>query len=95
MITNAMHRTANFLLIALLLAPMAALHAGAAATKPNILVILADDLGYGDVRCYNADAKVPTPNMDKVAGAGMRFTAAHSPATVCMRSPFFIPIRIL
>ena len=59
-----------------------------AAVKPNILLILADDLGYGDVRCYNADAKVPTPNIDKLASEGMRFTDAHSPATVCTPSRY-------
>jgi arylsulfatase A len=59
-----------------------------AAVKPNIILILADDLGYGDVRCYNADAKVPTPNIDKLASEGMRFTDAHSPATVCTPSRY-------
>jgi arylsulfatase A-like enzyme len=54
-----------------------------AAEKPNILLILADDLGYGDLACYNADSKIPTPNIDRLAGQGMRFTDAHSPATVC------------
>ncbi|MEK0449809.1 MAG: Arylsulfatase [Verrucomicrobiota bacterium] len=54
-----------------------------AATRPNILLILADDLGYGDVRCYNDQSKVPTPNIDRLAREGMRFTDAHSPATVC------------
>ena len=58
------------------------------SVKPNILLILADDLGYGDVRCYNADGKVPTPNIDKLAGEGMRFTDAHSPATVCTPSRY-------
>jgi arylsulfatase A len=61
-----------------------ALSAFASAAKPpNILLILTDDLGYGDVRCYNDQAKVPTPRMDRLAGEGMRFTDAHSPATVC------------
>ena len=54
-----------------------------AAEKPNILLILADDLGYGDVRCYNNRSKVATPNIDRLARDGMRFTDAHSPATVC------------
>jgi arylsulfatase A len=53
------------------------------ATKPNILLILADDLGYGDVRCYNDQSKVATPHLDRLAREGMRFTDAHSPATVC------------
>ena len=50
---------------------------------PNILFILADDLGYGDVGVYNSESKVPTPHLDQFASAGMRFTDAHSPATVC------------
>ena len=52
-------------------------------TKPNIVLILADDLGYGDVSCYNSEAKVATPNIDRLAKSGMRFTDAHSPSTVC------------
>ena len=51
--------------------------------KPNILFILADDLGYGDIGCYNPEAKAPTPNIDRLAKEGMRFTDAHSPSTVC------------
>ena len=51
--------------------------------KPNILFILADDLGYGDIGCYNPEAKAPTPNIDRLAREGMRFTDAHSPSTVC------------
>lgn len=56
---------------------------GAEETRPNILLILADDLGYGDVRCYNDRSKVPTPHIDRLATEGMRFTDAHSPCTVC------------
>lgn len=52
-------------------------------TRPNIVFVLADDLGYGDLRCYNADSKVPTPNLDRLANSGMRFTDAHSGAAVC------------
>jgi arylsulfatase A len=54
-----------------------------AADRPNILLILADDLGYGDLACYNPESKIPTPHLDKLALQGMRFTDAHSPATVC------------
>ena len=50
---------------------------------PNVVIILADDLGYGDVGCYNPDSKIPTPNLDRMANEGMRFTDAHSPCTVC------------
>jgi arylsulfatase A len=73
------------ILFASLLLPVV-LHAAAApkpADQPNILILLADDLGYGDVSCYNDRAKVPTPNLDRLAREGMRFTDAHSPATVC------------
>ena len=51
--------------------------------KPNLIFILADDLGYGDVGCYNPDSKVPTPNLDKLAQQGISFTDAHSSSTVC------------
>ena len=52
--------------------------------KPNVVFILADDLGYGDVSCYNAErGKIPTPNIDALTKAGMRFTDAHSSSGVC------------
>jgi arylsulfatase A-like enzyme len=57
---------------------------------PNIVFILADDLGYGDVGCYNSESKIPTPNLDKLAAAGMRFTDAHSPSTVCTPTRYSI-----
>ncbi len=50
---------------------------------PNIVVILADDLGYGDPVCYNAQSKIPTPHMDRLAREGIRFTDAHTPSAVC------------
>ncbi len=52
-------------------------------TKPNIVYILADDLGYGDVSAYNPDSNISTPHIDKLAVEGMRFTDAHSPSSVC------------
>jgi len=54
-----------------------------AATSPNIVIILADDLGYGDVGCYNPESKIATPSLDRLAGEGLRFTDAHSPSAVC------------
>ena len=51
--------------------------------RPNFVYILADDLGYGDVRCLNPNGKISTPNMDRLAAAGMRFTDAHSSSAVC------------
>ncbi|QEL16089.1 sulfatase family protein [Limnoglobus roseus] len=53
-----------------------------AAPKPNVVVILADDIGYGDFSCYGAP-KIHTPNIDKLAAAGTKFLDAHSPAAVC------------
>src|SRR5437762_7344600 len=50
---------------------------------PNIVFILADDLGYGDVGCFNPQSKIPTPNLDRLASEGIRFTDAHSPSSVC------------
>ena len=50
---------------------------------PNIVFIMADDMGYGDVGVYDAESKIPTPNMDRLAKEGVRFTDAHSPSAVC------------
>ncbi len=50
---------------------------------PNIVVILADDLGYGDPACYSRQSKIPTPAMDRLAEEGIRFTDAHTPSAVC------------
>jgi len=61
-----------------------------ASEHPNILLILADDLGYGDVGCYNPESKVATPNLDRIAEEGIMFTDAHSPSTVCTPSRYSI-----
>jgi arylsulfatase A-like enzyme len=61
--------------------------AATAADKPNIVLILADDIGYGDLSCYGA-VKVKTPNCDKLAAAGIRFTDGHSVASVCTPSRY-------
>jgi arylsulfatase A-like enzyme len=58
--------------------------------KPNIVFILADDLGYGDLGCYNKESKIPTPNLDRLAGEGMRFTDAHAPTSVCTPTRYAI-----
>ncbi|TMM58035.1 arylsulfatase [Maribacter algarum] len=50
---------------------------------PNIIYILADDLGYGDISSFNPGGKINTPNIDKLAQEGMKFTDAHSPSAVC------------
>jgi len=57
------------------------------AQKPNVVIIYADDLGYGDVGCYGA-TKVKTPNIDKLASEGLRFTNAHSPSATCTPSRY-------
>ena len=55
----------------------------ATPSHPNIIFILADDLGYGDLTCQNRDSKIPTLSMDRLAAEGIRFTDAHSPSAVC------------
>jgi len=60
-----------------------------AAERPNIVVILADDLGYGDVQCYNPQrGKIPTPHIDRLTSQGMQFTNAHSSSGVCSPSRY-------
>ncbi|MFY7818344.1 MAG: sulfatase family protein [Akkermansiaceae bacterium] len=60
-----------------------------AKEKPNIVLIYADDLGYGEASCYNPERnKVPTPHIDKLARQGMRFTDAHSSSAVCSPSRY-------
>lgn len=54
----------------------------------NVLVIYADDLGFGDLGCYNSGSKIPTPNLDRLAIQGMRFTDAHSSSGICTPSRY-------
>lgn len=54
-----------------------------ADSKPNIVVILADDMGYGDVQAFNPKSQIPTPNLNRLAEQGMTFVDAHSPSAVC------------
>jgi arylsulfatase A len=64
---------------------------GGAAEKPNIIYILCDDVGYGDVHCLNPErCKIATPNMDRLASQGMTFTDAHSTSAVCTPSRYGI-----
>jgi arylsulfatase A len=76
---------ASWLVAAVVLLVPAApvLAAEPAPHRPNIVFILADDLGYGDLGCYNKDSKIPTPNLDRLARQGLRFTDAHTPSAVC------------
>lgn len=72
---------------ALLLALWGTTAHGADEVAPNIVVIYADDLGYGDLGCYGA-TKVKTPNLDRLAARGIRFTDAHAPAATCTPSRY-------
>jgi len=58
------------------------------AAHPNIVIILVDDMGYGDPGCYNANSKIPTPNIDRLAAEGMRFTDAHASGPLCHPSRY-------
>ncbi|MEM7201985.1 MAG: sulfatase-like hydrolase/transferase [Planctomycetota bacterium] len=73
-------------------APLVALAALASAQTtqqhPNVVLILADDLGYGDVGCFNDQSKIPTPYIDRLAEEGIRLTDAHSPSSVCTRTRY-------
>ncbi len=60
----------------------------AADAKPNVLIILVDDMGYGDPGCYNPKSKIPTPHIDRLASQGLRFTDAHAPGAVCHPSRY-------
>src|SRR5258707_5556720 len=59
----------------------------APTAKPNIVLIYADDVGYGDLSCYGA-TKIKTPNLDRLAAQGMRGTATHSPSATCTPSRY-------
>lgn len=74
-------RTLLACLLALLIVTPAA--AEQPADRPNVVVILCDDLGQGDPGSYNPDSKIPMPNVDRLAAEGMRFTDAHTPSSVC------------
>ena len=71
------------LAVLLLLAIFPALSAAEPLPRPNIVFILCDDLGYGDVKCLNPDGKIATPRLDQIAKEGMIFTDAHSGSGVC------------
>ena len=58
------------------------------SAKPNILFILSDDMGYGDIKAYNPESKIPTPHLDKMAKEGMVFTDAHSGGSTCKPSRY-------
>lgn len=73
---------------------IAAVHTGGISASygeeplPNIIIVYADDLGYGDLSCYNPDSAFDTPRLDRMAREGIRFTDAHSPSTICSPSRY-------
>ena len=87
----------NGILLAALLLPLAPLQA--ATEKPNLIFVLFDDMGYGQPKCYRESTEFKTPNLDRLAQEGMRFTDAHSAASVCTPTRYGVltgryPLRI-
>ncbi len=80
------HRFMKTVLL-LMLASCFIYHGFAQTNKPNVIIINADDLGYGDLGCYGA-TKIHTPNIDKLAASGIRFTNGHSTAATCTPSRY-------
>ncbi|MEY3897198.1 MAG: Arylsulfatase [Verrucomicrobiota bacterium] len=78
----------SFLRIAVLLAASAGFLHAADAKRPNILILYADDMGYGDLGANNPASKIPTPHLDRLAAEGMRFTDGHSSSGVCTPSRY-------
>lgn len=58
------------------------------SSLPNIVIVYADDLGYGDLSCYNPEAGYETPHLDQLAAEGIKFLDSHSPATICSPSRY-------
>ena len=74
--------------VALLVASLAINVSWADSDLPNIVIVYADDLGFGDLSCYNDGAPYKTPCLDRMAAEGIRFTDAHSPSTICSPSRY-------
>ena len=77
----------KYKLLIIILNCIVALSSGA-QELPNIIIIYADDVGFGDLSCYNKKAGYKTPRLDKMAREGIRFTDAHSPSTICSPSRY-------
>ncbi len=81
----------NKLITALMLMAIAVMHAAdpqVPPAKPNIVILLVDDMGYGDPGCYNPQSQIATPNIDRLAREGLRFTDAHAPGPLCHPSRY-------
>ena len=88
---NTMRKTLLTLACWMVLAPFAAQHDVWAANetrRPNILIILADDMGYGDVAFLNRDSRIPTPNLDRLAKESLSFSDAHCAGSYCVPSRY-------
>lgn len=75
-------------IVPLLLAPLALVNAADGTRPPNIVILYADDMGFGDLGANNSASKIPTPNLDQLAAQGMRFTDAHSSSGICTPSRY-------
>lgn len=78
-------QTVTALLVLATTSPAVAEEEGRAPARPNIIFIMADDLGYGDLGCYG-QKRIQTPNIDRLAAEGMRFTQCYAGASVCAPS---------
>lgn len=75
-------RTTVFLLFVMVI--LTAVSCNSPVNKnPNIIIILADDMGYGDVQAFNPKSEIPTPNLNKLSEDGIMFTDAHTPSSIC------------
>jgi len=75
-------------MVAMRLHLMVMLVAACSSAQPNIVLILADDMGYGDPGCFNPESKIATPHINRLAREGMRFTDAHAPGSYCIPSRY-------
>jgi arylsulfatase A-like enzyme len=80
--------TSICVLLLLLMTSVGDLYAAEVLSRPNIVIILADDMGYGDCGVYNPQSKIATPNIDQLAKEGLRFTDAHSASVTCTASRY-------
>lgn len=83
-----MYISRRFLLVLTCIVLPATVFAKHHQAKPNIVFILADDMGYGDLKAFNPESKISTPHLDKLASAGMIFTDAHSGGSTCKPSRY-------
>lgn len=88
MIAFKRHIKSIFILVILGFVAFSFINKNEKKSKPNIIIIFADDLGVGDPEIYNPDSKIPTPNINSLARSGIRFTDAHSASAVCTPSRY-------